>query len=187
MKFIATDVKDVYIIEPRVFGDKRGYFCETYKAAEFDSNIGHHVDFVQDNESYSTLGVLRGLHYQSHEASQAKLVRVTLGRVVDMAVDLRKSSPTFLRHVAVELSAENHRQLYVPRGFAHGFLVLSDEAKFQYKVDNVYRPDCEVSLRYDEPSIAIQWPTAGIKLNLSPKDLSARSLAELDAAGLLFP
>lgn len=179
MKFIDTEIKDVFIIEPQVHGDARGYFCETYRQDEFDGHVGRHVEFVQDNESRSSRGVLRGLHYQRGEASQAKLVRVTEGEIVDIAVDLRRSSPTFLHHIAVRLSAENHLQLFIPRGFAHGFLVLSDTAVFQYKVDNIYCPQAEVSLRFDDPALGIDWPTEGIDLNLSAKDLGALSLNEL--------
>ena len=156
MEFIKTNIKDVFIIEPRVFPDARGYFFESWKQEEFDKNI-YPVQFVQDNESKSSKGVLRGLHYQRGEFSQAKLVRVVKGRVLDVAVDLRKSSPTFGKHVAVELSDENKRQLFIPRGFAHGFLVLSDEAIFTYKVDNVYAPQAEASIRYDDPTIGIDW------------------------------
>ena len=186
MKFIPTDIPEVLIIEPEIHGDSRGYFAETYRAELLDSHVGHHVEFVQDNESCSSAGVLRGLHYQRGEASQAKLVRVTTGEIVDVAVDLRQSSPTFLHHVAVRLSAANHRQLFVPRGFAHGFIVLSPTAVFQYKVDNRYCPESEVSLRYDDPALGIAWPTEGLTLNLSPKDLAARTLDRLRADGLLF-
>lgn len=179
MKFIDTDIADVFIIEPQVHGDSRGYFCETYRQSEFDSRAGRHVEFVQDNESRSIRGVLRGMHYQRGEASQAKLVRVTEGEIIDVAVDLRQSSPTFLRHIAVRLSAENHRQMFVPRGFAHGFLVLSETAVFQYKVDNTYCPESELSLRFDDPALGIEWPTEGLDLNLSAKDLCGISLKEL--------
>lgn len=142
MKFEKTKLDGVYIIEPRVFEDARGYFFEAFKKNEFEENIGE-VDFVQDNESKSSYGVLRGLHYQKGDSAQAKLVRVIKGCVVDVAVDIRRSSPTFGEYVMVELSEENKRQLYIPRGFAHGFLVLSDEAVFTYKVDNVYAPQSE--------------------------------------------
>lgn len=140
MNYIKTSIEGVWIIEPKVFNDQRGYFFEAWKQADFDEHIGRHVEFIQDNESKSSYGVLRGLHYQKGEWSQAKLVRVIKGRVLDVAVDIRKSSPTFGQHVAVELSDENKRQFFIPRGFAHGFLVLSDEAIFTYKVDNVYAP-----------------------------------------------
>ncbi len=170
MNYIETAVKDVWVIEPKVFTDARGYFMEAFKKAEFEANIGYAVDFVQDNESKSSRGVLRGLHYQKGEWSQAKLVRVIRGAVIDVAVDLRKSSPTFGKHVAVELSEDNKRQLFIPRGFAHGFLVLSDEAVFTYKVDNVYAPQAECSIRFDEPTLNIEWPIGREEMLLSPKD-----------------
>ncbi len=164
-----TEIEGVWIMEPQVFGDSRGYFMEVFKQLDFERHIGK-VDFIQDNESKSSYGVLRGLHYQRGEQSQAKLVRVIKGRVLDVAVDLRKSSPTFGRHVMVELSEENKRQLFIPRGFAHGFLVLSDEAIFTYKVDNVYAPQSECSIRFDDPTLAIQWPIDREQMLLSPKD-----------------
>lgn len=170
MEFKKTDIEGVYIIEPRVFNDTRGYFFEAWKKAEFESNIGP-VDFIQDNESKSGYGVLRGLHYQKGELSQAKLVRVIKGRVFDVAVDIRKSSPTFGRHVMVELNDENKRQFFIPRGFAHGFLVLSDEAVFTYKVDNVYAPQAEGGIRWDDPELAIQWPIDPKEVLTSDKDL----------------
>lgn len=182
MRFLKTDVDGVWIIEPRRFGDHRGYFMESYRADLFREHIGA-VDFVQDNESVSARGVLRGLHYQKGAASQAKLVRVSRGAVLDVAVDLRRSSPTFLRHVAVELSAENGRQLFIPRGFAHGFLVLSDTAQFQYKVDNVYSPGDEASIRFDDPDLGIVWPISSEDMLLSDKDLRGVSLKEAE----LFP
>lgn len=157
MNFIKTAIDGVFIIEPKVFNDPRGYFFEAFKQEEFEKNIGN-VNFVQDNESKSSYGVLRGLHYQKGEYSQAKLVRVIKGKVVDVAVDIRKSSPTFGKHVIVELSEDNKRQLFIPRGFAHGFLVLSQEAIFTYKVDNVYAPLYEASIRFDDPEINIEWP-----------------------------
>ena len=170
MNYTRTEIEGVYIVEPRVFGDSRGYFMETWRQEEFDQNIGHHVEFVQDNESCSSYGVLRGLHYQKGEASQAKLVRVIKGKVLDVAVDVRKSSPTFGRYVMVELSEENKRQFFIPRGFAHGFLVLSDDAIFCYKVDNKYAPQTECSIRFDDPTLAIPWPIAREDMKLSPKD-----------------
>lgn len=169
MQYVKTAIEGVFVIEPRVFGDARGYFMETFRQDEFDSHVGQ-VCFVQDNESCSSLGVLRGLHYQCGEASQAKLVRVVEGAVLDVAVDLRRSSPTFLKHVAVELSADNKRQFFVPRGFAHGFVVLSERAVFCYKVDNVYCPQAERSIRWDDPTIGIHWPIPAAQLLLSPKD-----------------
>lgn len=151
---------------------------ESFKKTEFEANIGH-VDFVQDNESFSSRGVLRGLHFQKGEFSQAKLVRVSRGTVIDVAVDLRGGSPTFGRHVAVELSQENARQLFIPRGFAHGFVVLSDEAQFQYKVDNVYAPQSEATLRFDDPALGIDWRLPAEDLLLSEKDLRGLSLTEI--------
>lgn len=177
MEFKETDIKGVWIIEPKVFNDARGYFFEAWKKAEFERHIGS-VDFVQDNESKSCYGVLRGLHYQKGEYSQAKLVRVIKGRVLDVAVDIRKSSPSFGKYVMVELSEENHRQLFIPRGFAHGFLVLSHEAVFTYKVDNVYAPQHEASLRWNDEDINIQWPIDTKDILTSEKDLKADSLKD---------
>ena len=169
MNFIEQEIKGVFVIEPVRFGDSRGYFSEVWKQEEFEQHIPG-VKFVQDNESISTYGVLRGLHFQSGEWSQAKLVRVSQGKVLDVAVDLRGDSLTFGKYVAVELSAENGRQLFVPRGFAHGFVVLSDIAQFQYKVDNVYAPQAEVTLKYDDESIGIDWRVPQADLLLSEKD-----------------
>ncbi len=169
MNYIQTEIDGVWVIEPKVFNDARGYFMESFKEEEFCKNIGP-VHFVQDNESKSSFGVLRGLHYQKGEFSQAKLVRVIKGRVLDVAVDLRESSPTFGRYVSVELSEDNKRQFFIPRGFAHGFLVLSDEAVFTYKVDNVYAPQAEASIRYNDETIGIDWPVAEEQMLLSPKD-----------------
>ena len=172
MNYIKTEIPDVWVCEPKVFADARGYFMETWRASDFNEHIGHEVNFVQDNQSMSSRGVLRGLHFQKGEFSQAKLVRVLQGTVVDVAVDLRKSSPTFGKYVMVELSAENKRQLFIPRGFAHGFQVISDTAVFTYKVDNVYAPQAECSIRYDDPKIGIAWPiTNPQELLLSEKDL----------------
>lgn len=172
MNYIKTEIPDVWVCEPKVFADARGYFMETWRASDFNEHIGHEVNFVQDNQSMSSRGVLRGLHFQKGEFSQAKLVRVLQGTVVDVAVDLRKTSPTFGKYVMVELSAENKRQLFIPRGFAHGFQVLSDTAVFTYKVDNIYAPQAECSIRYDDPKIGIAWPiTNPQELLLSEKDL----------------
>ena len=172
MNYIKTEIPDVWVCEPKVFADARGYFMETWRASDFNEHIGHEVDFVQDNQSMSSRGVLRGLHFQKGEFSQAKLVRVLQGTVVDVAVDLRQASPTFGKYVMVELSAENKRQLFIPRGFAHGFQVLSDTAVFTYKVDNIYAPQAECSIRYDDPKIGIAWPiTNPQELLLSEKDL----------------
>ena len=172
MNYIKTEIPDVWVCEPKVFADARGYFMETWRASDFNEHIGHEVNFVQDNQSMSSRGVLRGLHFQKGEFSQAKLVRVLQGTVVDVAVDLRQASPTFGKYVMVELSAENKRQLFIPRGFAHGFQVLSDMAVFTYKVDNIYAPQAECSIRYDDPKIGIAWPiTNPQELLLSEKDL----------------
>ena len=179
MEFKELDIKGVWLIEPKRFGDARGYFCETFKLSEFESHIGK-VEFVQDNESLSTRGVLRGLHFQRGEWSQAKLVRVSQGRVLDVAVDLRGGSPTYGQHVAVELSRENGRQMFIPRGFAHGFVVLSDEAQFQYKVDNVYAPQSEATLRFDDPALGIDWPIAKEEMKLSEKDLRGMAFADVE-------
>jgi dTDP-4-dehydrorhamnose 3,5-epimerase len=170
MNYIEQSVKGVFVIEPKVFGDSRGYFYESFKQAEFDEHIGHHVEFVQENQSKSSKGVLRGLHYQKGDDSQAKLVRVVKGSVLDVAVDIRKSSPTFGKYVAVELSEENNRQLFIPRGFAHGFLVLSDEAVFTYKVDNVYAPQADAGIMYNDPQVGIEWPKLDCEFLLSEKD-----------------
>lgn len=180
MEYIKTDIPDVWILKPRVFEDARGYFMETWREADFNAAIGHPVKFVQDNQSKSSRGVLRGLHFQKGEASQAKLVRVLQGAVVDVAVDLRKDSPTFGKYVMVELSEENKRQLFIPRGFAHGFQVLSDTAVFTYKVDNRYAPEAECSIRYDDPTIGIDWPIKGDDVVLSEKDLT-KSLSFVEA------
>ncbi len=171
MNYIKTEIPDVWILEPRVFEDARGYFMETWREEDFNLAIGHDVHFVQDNQSMSSRGVLRGLHFQKGDASQAKLVRVLQGTVVDVAVDLRKSSPTFGHYVMVELSEKNKRQLFIPRGFAHGFQVISDIAVFTYKVDNRYAPETECSISYNDPNIGIKWPIEGDDVLLSEKDL----------------
>ena len=172
MKYIPTEIPDVWILEPNIFKDERGYFMETWKKEDFNSHIGFNVDFLQDNQSKSAKGVLRGLHYQKGNASQAKLVRVLQGSVVDVAVDLRTGSPTFGKHVMVELSEDNQRQLFIPRGFAHGFQVLSETAVFTYKVDNIYAPHAECSIRFDDPNLNISWPISEKdKIVLSEKDL----------------
>ena len=170
MNYQETNIKGVYIIEPRVFSDSRGYFMETWKQAEFTEHVGP-VEFIQDNESKSSRGVIRGLHYQKGEWSQAKLVRVIKGCVVDVAVDIRRSSPSFGQHVMVELSEQNKRQLFIPRGFAHGFLVLSDEAIFTYKVDNVYAPQAEAGICWNDPQLGISWPIDPALVAASEKDL----------------
>ena len=179
MNYIQTEIEGVWVIEPKVFHDARGYFMEAFKEEEFRAQVGD-VHFIQDNESRSSFGVLRGLHYQKGAYSQAKLVRVIKGRVLDVAVDLRRSSPTFGRYVSAELSEENNRQFFIPRGFAHGFLVLSDDAIFTYKVDNVYAPQAEASIRYDDETIGIDWPVGSDEMLLSEKD-RAHAVALRDA------
>ena len=161
MNYIQTEIDGVWLIEPKVFCDERGYFMEAFKEEEFNEHVGN-VRFVQDNESKSSFGVLRGLHYQKGEC-----------KVLDVAVDMRQSSPTFGKYVSVELSEENKRQFFIPRGFAHGFLVLSEEAIFTYKVDNAYAPQMEASVRYNDETIGIHWPVAEEQLLLSPKDKAA--------------
>ena len=179
MEYFETEIKGVFIIEPKVFKDARGYFMEAWKQAEFDEHVGKTV-FIQDNESKSSYGVLRGLHYQKGDASQAKLVRVIKGKVLDVAVDIRKSSPTFGKHVMVELSEDNKRQFFIPRGFAHGFLVLSDEAIFTYKVDNPYAPQCDAGIRWNDPDLGIEWPIDPDKVKTSDKDLKQPLLKDAE-------
>lgn len=179
MNYIETAVNGVFIIEPKVFYDARGYFMEAWKQAEFVENIGK-IDFIQDNESKSSRGVLRGLHFQKGEFSQAKLVRVIKGCVMDVAVDIRKSSPTFGQHVSVELSEDNKRQFFIPRGFAHGFLVLSDEAIFTYKVDNVYAPQAEAGICWNDPALNIEWPVGPKDVLTSEKDLRLPLLCDAE-------
>lgn len=179
MEYIKTEIEGVWIIQPKVFNDARGYFFEAWKKEEFEQHVGH-VEFVQDNESKSSYGVLRGLHYQKGECSQAKLVRVIKGKVLDVAVDIRRDSPTFGKHVMVELSEENKRQFFIPRGFAHGFLVMSEEAIFTYKVDNTYAPQSEASIRFDDPDLGIKWPIDSQDILTSAKDLAALSLKEAE-------
>lgn len=178
MNVIKTDIQGVVIVEPKVFGDHRGYFFESFSEKDFAEAVGE-VKFVQDNESKSSYGVLRGLHFQKPPHAQAKLVRVVKGRVLDVAVDLRKGSPTFGKHVAVELTEENHRQLFIPRGFAHGFAVLSDEAVFQYKCDNYYAPQSEGSVLWNDPDIGIEWGIPSEDVMLSEKDRNAPLLKEI--------
>ena len=169
MKVISTPIAGVYIVEPRVFEDARGYFFESYNKAKFEA-AGLHYDFIQDNQSKSSYGTVRGLHFQKGEHAQAKLVRVLEGSVLDVAVDLRKGSPTYGKHVAVELSAENNRQLLIPRGFAHGFSVLSETAVFAYKCDNLYCQEAEGGIRFDDPALGIDWRVEKGKELLSDKD-----------------
>lgn len=177
MNYIQTEINGVWVIEPQVFSDDRGYFMEAFKKEEFEAHIGK-VDFIQDNESKSSFGVLRGLHYQKGACSQAKLVRVIKGEVLDVAVDLRQSSPTFGKYVGVRLSEENKRQFFIPRGFAHGFLVLSEEAIFTYKVDNKYAPQSEASILYNDEKLGIDWPVAEAQLILSEKDRQAEAFSQ---------
>lgn len=179
MEYKETEIKGVFIIEPKVFKDARGYFMEAWKQAEFDEHVGRTV-FIQDNESKSSYGVLRGLHYQKGDASQAKLVRVIKGKVLDVAVDIRRSSPTFGRHVMVELSEDNKRQFFIPRGFAHGFLVLSDEAIFTYKVDNPYAPQTDAGIRWNDPALGIEWPIDPAVVLTSEKDLKQPLLKDAE-------
>lgn len=177
MKAIPTTLPGVLILEPKVFGDERGFFFESFNQRAFDEAVGRHVEFVQDNHSRSQQGVLRGLHYQLPPHAQGKLVRVTAGRVFDVAVDMRRDSATFGRWAGTELGAENHRQLWIPPGFAHGFLVLSESADFLYKTTDYYAPQAEAALRWDDPDVAIAWPLEGTVPLLSAKDQAAPLLA----------
>ncbi|MBO1922998.1 dTDP-4-dehydrorhamnose 3,5-epimerase [Thiomicrorhabdus sp. 6S3-12] len=181
MEFLRQYIPEVFLIKPRVFGDDRGYFLETFRQDEFEEAIGYKVDFCQDNESKSSKGVVRGLHFQLPPYAQSKLVRVIDGRVMDVAVDIRQGSPTFGQYVAYELSAENKHQLFVPRGFAHGFVVLSDTAIFAYKVDNYYSPDHDRGLAFDDPSLNIDWKLPVEYLKLSDKDKKQPVLEMLDS------
>ena len=185
MEIIQTDIEGVLIIEPRVFDDARGYFFESFSQREFDDKVapilGHSVHFVQDNESMSSYGVMRGLHFQRPPFTQSKLVRCVKGAVLDIAVDIRKGSPRFGRHVAVELTEDNHRQFFVPRGFAHGFAVLSDTAIFQYKCDEFYHPEADGGISIQDPSLGIDWRIPAEKAILSEKDTKHPTLAEFDS------
>ena len=178
MQFVRTKIEDVVIIEPKVHGDDRGYFVETFRADKLEEFLGFQLNFGQDNESKSSKGVLRGLHYQLPPHAQTKLVRVIQGRVLDVAVDIRRNSPTFGQHVAVELSAENKKQLLVPRGFAHGFVVLEDDTIFAYKVDNYYSPECDRGIAFDDESLNIDWILKKEELKLSEKDRKQPKLNE---------
>lgn len=180
MEVIKTDIDGVVIIEPRIFTDTRGYFFESYSKREFDEKV-RPVDFVQDNESMSSYGVMRGLHFQRPPFTQSKLVRCVRGRVLDVAVDIRKGSPTYGRHVAVELSEDNHRQFFVPRGFAHGFAVLSDVAVFQYKCDNYYHPEADGGISIADESLGIDWQIDPSQAILSEKDLKHPLLKNFDS------
>lgn len=179
MKVFSTEIEGVVIIEPEVFGDERGYFMESWSQQCFDEAV-RPTRFVQDNQSKSRYGVVRGLHFQKGHYAQSKLVRVAQGRVLDVAVDIRRGSPTFGRHIAVELSDKNHRQLFIPRGFAHGFSVLSDEAVLQYKCDNYYSPQNEGAIAWNDKEIGIDWKLPAEDIILSAKDLHHPSLAETD-------
>ncbi|MCD6653829.1 MAG: dTDP-4-dehydrorhamnose 3,5-epimerase [Sulfurovum sp.] len=180
MNFTRTSIFDVIIIEPKIHGDARGYFVETFRADKLEEFLGYKINFCQDNESKSTYGVLRGLHYQLPPFAQTKLARVIQGKVLDVAVDIRKGSPTFGQHISVELSAENKRQLLIPRGFAHGFLVLEDETVFAYKVDSYYSPQCDRGIAFDDPDIGIDWQLPHEQLNLSAKDRVQPKLTETE-------
>ena len=178
MKFTIQSISDVILIEPTLYGDNRGYFAETHRQDLLEEAIGYKVNFVQDNESKSSKGVLRGLHYQIPPYSQAKLVRVIEGSVLDIVVDIRKSSPTFGQHVAIELTAENKHQIFIPQGFAHGFIVLSDSAIFSYKVDNYYSPEHERGIAFDDKNLAINWRIPLKDIELSNKDKAQPSLSD---------
>ena len=178
MTFTRTAIPDVVIIEPKVHGDSRGYFVETFVSNKLEEFLGYKINFCQDNESKSSKGVLRGLHYQLPPHAQTKLVRVIYGRVLDVAVDIRKNSPTFGKYVAVELSGENKKQLLIPRGFAHGFVVLEDDTVFAYKVDNYYSPECDRGIAFDDKNLNIDWILNHNELNLSAKDIKQPKLNE---------
>ena len=180
MTFTRTDIPDVVICEPTVHGDERGYFVETFREDKLEEFLEYKISFCQDNESKSSRGVLRGLHYQLHPAAQTKLVRVIQGKVLDVAVDIRQGSPTFGKHVSVELSSENKKQLLVPRGFAHGFVVLEDDTVFAYKVDNYYSPENDRGIKFDDPALQIDWQVPHVELKLSEKDTKQPKLNETD-------
>ena len=178
MNFIRTAIPDVVIIEPQVHGDNRGYFVETFRQDKLEELLGYKINFCQDNESKSSKGVLRGLHYQLHPSAQTKLVRVIQGSVLDIAVDIRKGSPTFGKHIAVELNTKNKKQVLVPRGFAHGFVVLEDDTIFSYKVDNYYSPENDRGIAFDDVDLNIDWILQHSELNLSDKDTKQPKLSE---------
>lgn len=180
MEFIKQNIPDVILLKPTVFGDDRGYFVETFRQDKFEDAVGFKVNFIQDNESKSTKGVLRGLHFQKPPYAQSKLVRVIEGEVLDVAVDIRKGSPTFGQFVSSLLTAENKHQLFVPRGFAHGFVVLSEFAIFAYKVDNYYSPECDCGLAFNDDSFNIDWMLSIDELKLSDKDQNQQTLADLE-------
>lgn len=180
MEVLTTEIEGVYIIKPRVFGDARGYFFESYSKREFEEKVGK-VDFVQDNESMSKKGVMRGLHFQRPPFSQSKLVRCVKGSVLDVAVDIRKGSPTYGKHVAVELTEDNHLQFFIPKGFAHGFVVLSDVAVFQYKCDNFYHPEADGGISILDDSLGIDWKISTQNAILSEKDTKHPLLKDFDS------
>ena len=179
MTAIETQLKGCFIIEPKVLEDHRGYFFESFNQNKFNDLIGKNIDFVQDNESFSSKGVLRGLHFQTGEYAQAKLVRVVKGTVLDVVVDIRRGSPTFSKHFSIELSEESKTQLFVPRGFAHGFIALSDTAIFSYKCDNFYNKSSEQGLRFDDPSLGIDWKLPPNEFIVSEKDLALPTLSNV--------
>ena len=179
MNVVATEIPSVLIVEPQVFGDSRGWFVEQYNAGRYKA-AGIDADFVQDNESFSSKGVVRGLHWQAAPHTQAKLVRVVRGAVWDVAVDIRKGSPTFGRHVSVTLSAENRRQFYIPRGFAHGFIVLEDDTLFSYKCDHLYCKEADRGMLFSDPALGIEWPDLGVELKLSEKDAKHPLLKDIE-------
>jgi dTDP-4-dehydrorhamnose 3,5-epimerase len=180
MIFTRMSIPDIVLIEPQIFGDARGYFTETFRADKLEEFLRYKINFVQDNESRSSRGVLRGLHYQLPPYSQTKLVRIIEGKILDITVDIRKGSPTFGKHVAVELSGENKRQLFIPRGFAHGFVVLEDDTVFAYKVDNYYSPQCDKGIAFDDSDLKIDWQIPHNELNLSAKDTNQPLLKDTD-------
>lgn len=180
MKVLQTTIPDVVIVEPKVFSDERGYFFESFNEERFRAETGLNVRFVQDNESHSHKGVLRGLHFQKEPYAQAKLVRVVRGKVLDVAVDIRPDSLTFGKHVAVELSGDNHRQLFIPKGFAHGYVVLEDDTIFQYKCDEFYHPEAEGGIAWNDPQISIDWGIAESELILSEKDKKFKTMNETE-------
>ena len=179
MRFIKTKIQDIVIIEPKIFMDERGYFTETFRYDLFQKNIGN-IEFVQDNESKSKKGVLRGLHYQTHPFAQSKLVKIVKGEVFDVAVDIRKGSPTFGKHIMVKLSEENKRQLFIPKGFAHGFLAMRDDTICSYKVDNYYSPEHSRCLRFDDPAIDIDWGFSKENIIISKQDKNASLLKDAE-------
>lgn len=186
MQFIRTNIPDVVICEPTIHGDHRGYFAETFRSDKLEEFLGYKINFCQDNESKSSKGVLRGLHYQLPPYAQTKLVRVIQGKVLDVAVDIRRGSPTFGQHVSTELSSENKRQLLVPRGFAHGFIVLEDDTIFAYKVDNYYSPECDRGIAFDDKDLNIDWILKKEELNLSAKDTKQPLLNNIKDTNEIF-